>query len=144
LEILEASNINYYPNIYIIDYNSDEVMYSVICEDLLYVQLNLLLAIDMSIYFKTYFSMDLDYSSAIKMGRDPNFFSEVPDILNKHISKHKKGYDTLQKIRETFINKWSDEHIYAYYIHNQEDLLEAKNEAITDIQNCINNNPYGR
>lgn len=90
---------------YIKNFDSDKVMLREIYEDILYVQLNLLLAIKIATY--------LD-NSYIKDKRDFNLISLTKDII-KLIDAHKKyysnAYQCLQNLREQDINSCNCEQL---------------------------------
>jgi hypothetical protein len=104
-------------------------MYREICEDLLYVQLNLILAINMSLYLNKY-KEDLNESNKSE------FITDIMDILYKHITKHQAGYNSLQLIREDSINKLGQAEL-KYVNSIIEKDLNIKNIRISELRKLL-------
>jgi NADH-ubiquinone oxidoreductase chain 3 len=128
-EISSFQPINIEKTFYIKDYTIDSVMYREICEDLLYVQLNLILAINMSLYLNKY-KEDLNESNK------PEFITDIMDILSKHITKHQAGYNSLQLIRENSINKLGQAELKSVNSTIEKDL-NIKNLRISELRKLL-------
>lgn len=95
-----------------------------ISEDLLYVQLNLLLAILINTYiYNKYIESESDKFNIA------TFTLEIEELINKHIKEHYEGYLCLQDLREYYINHLNDEdikYLYDNYLRNDIENKEFK------------------
>ena len=82
-------------------------MYREICEDLLYVQLNLILAISILSYLHNKLN-NADFSRTL-------FTRDINNILINHIKKYSLGYSCLQELRVYSIKKHNIKHLKIIY-----------------------------
>jgi len=112
------------------DFSVDIVLYREICEDLLYVQLNILLAIRVCNYLNNTYKDNVDSDLA-------KLIIDMSDILNTHISTYAEAYSCLQEIRLYRFNKYSDWQLGLYYKEVIYSFLEEKKDNIADIEKCL-------
>jgi hypothetical protein len=94
-------------DLYIVNYNEYIVMYREICEDLLYVQLNLILAISILSYLHNKIN-NADFNRTL-------FTRDINNILINHIKKYSLGYSCLQELRVYSIKKHNIKHLKIIY-----------------------------
>ena len=117
---------------YITDYTSDIVMSREVSEDLLYVQLNLLLAIRMSTQlYNKYIQSNKEFELI-------TFIIDTQEIIDNHISDHSEDYLCLQDIREYQINKLNKELIEFWYDRFLKDDIEYKELKISLLKTLLN------
>jgi len=113
-----ASNLKEY--LFIDNYNEDIVMFREICEDLLYVQLNLILAVNI-----------ISYLHENKDNLNNNIYSDINNIFIDHIKKYCLAYSCLQELRVYIINKYNVKHLNLlydkYFKQNIEDKKYSEN-----------------
>jgi len=116
---------------YVIDYTSDIVMSREVSEDLLYVQLNLLLAIRMSTeLYNKYIQSNKEFELV-------TFTLDTQEIIDNHISDHSEDYLCLQDIREYQINKLNKELIEFWYDRFLKDDIEYKELKISLLKTLL-------
>jgi hypothetical protein len=95
-------------------------MFREICEDLLYVQLNLILAVNI-----------ISYLHENKDNLNNNIYSDINNIFIDHIKKYCLAYSCLQELRVYIINKYNVKHLNLlydkYFKQNIEDKKYSEN-----------------
>jgi hypothetical protein len=79
-------------------------MFREICEDLLYVQLNLILAVNI-----------ISYLHENKDNLNKNIYSYINNIFIDNIKKYCLAYSCLQELRVYRINKYNVKHLNLLY-----------------------------
>jgi len=100
-------------------------MYREICEDLLYVQLNLILAVNIL----SYLNVHIDNANLNRT----IFITDINNILTSHINKYSLGYSCLQELREYSINKFTVKQLKLIYAKYFKEEIDEKTSFISYI-----------
>lgn len=103
-----SSNSFNVKNLFIRDYLVNDIVYRELCEDLLYILLNLLLA------DKIIGNLELEN---LKNNKD-KFFHLLKNIIKNHYNEHKDGYSCLNDLRWYTLNNYLTEYNINYIIKN--------------------------
>lgn len=116
---------------YTLDYSYDKDMYREISEDLLYVQLNLLLAIKISTYLNNnYINSENTFDLVI-------FIVNIQELIDEHLKEHDKAYSCLQCLRELNVKKFNTEHLEYYILNTLKGDVEYKKANLSKIINIL-------